>query len=611
MLKTPVSHKTPKTLREKPQWTLLLLLLAGVSLGALSLLFAFGNYSWDVFRSYFAHPLILLLNLLPVVLLVFVLYFLFGRAWCAFLTASVVVMGFTLADYYMLRLRDDPLYFADLLNAKEAAAITVTQGYDLTPDRRVWFGLICVVLGTAALALLARWRGGAFRRRALLALIPAALLIPTYLACASDDIYVFYAVNNDATNQWAETQTYLSRGFVYPFLHSISSDTLDKPEHYSAADVQALLAQYQDADISAEKRVNLIAIQLEAFADFSGCGAEGVDWEKAYAAYHDILSESYHGPLMVNVFAGGTVNTERCFLTGYAQLKNFRSKTNSYAWYLADQGYAVTGSHPGYEWFYNRENINAYLGFLSYNFFENHYSDLTGGTIASDGELLPEIYDLYRQAAASGQPVFSFNVTYQGHGPYSTSEVWRGTHYTDGRYSAETTNILDNYLGSVQDTAEQLSALLARLREDQEPVVVLLYGDHKPWLGDSDSAYGELGISLDTSDDAGLYNKYTTEYVIWANDAAKAVTGGEFSGEGAVTSPNYLMDLLFEQCGWQGNAYMQAMRAFRQELPVVTTVGRYLYHGEMMKTATMTDTAQARLEEFRALQYYEETAKVD
>lgn len=42
---------------------------------------------------------------------------------------------------------------------------------------------------------------------------------------------------------------------------------------------------------------------------------EGVDWDAAYGTYHEILAESYHGQLLDNVFAGGTINTERAFLT--------------------------------------------------------------------------------------------------------------------------------------------------------------------------------------------------------------------------------------------------------------------------------------------------------
>ena len=65
------------------------------------------------------------------------------------------------------------------------------------------------------------------------------------------------------------------------------------------------------------------------------------------------------------------------FLTGNYQLRNFRGNANSYAWYLREQGYAIEGSHPYYQWFYNRFNINGYLGFETYRFLEGDYETMS------------------------------------------------------------------------------------------------------------------------------------------------------------------------------------------------------------------------------------------
>ena len=52
-------------------WNALMMLLAGVSLGFLSLLYAYGNYATAMMRSYLEHPLIAFLNIAPVVVLLF------------------------------------------------------------------------------------------------------------------------------------------------------------------------------------------------------------------------------------------------------------------------------------------------------------------------------------------------------------------------------------------------------------------------------------------------------------------------------------------------------------------------------------------------------------
>lgn len=586
-------------------WNGGILFCAGLCLGGLSLFFAYGDYTDLLMKSYFTVPLIPVLNLVPVVLLVFLLWFLLGRAWLAFFLSSLVVWGLSLGNYYLLRFRDDPLMFEDVRNV--ATAMAFTGDYDMTPDLRIWFGLCCILLGTVLLFLFVRGvpKG---KTRAALFLLGAALCVPLRFACTDDDLYNGKTRNFTYINRWSSTQVYISKGFVYPFLHSITEGGIKPPKGYDEQETAALLAACEDQDIPADQKVDIITLQLEAFADFSRFeGVEGIDWERAYGVYHGIEAESYTGNLVTNIFAGGTIDTERAFLTGYADQWNYRTNTNSYAWYLADQGYTVTGSHPSNDWFYNRKNVNGYLGLSDYYFCENRYTDLYADGMAPDEILLPDIFDLYvENRYGSGAPWFSFNVTYQGHGPYSTTDVWRGNHYTDGRYSTETTNIVDNYLGSVSNTAEQLRTMLDAFAAEDRPVVVVGFGDHMPWLGDGNSAYHELGVEFDTSEKEGFYNYYATRYFIWANDAAKRVLDSDFTGEGPDVSSCFLMNLLFEQCGWQGNAFMQATEAVRQELPVLTSLGRYV-----SRDGTLVETpggaGQTALETYRALEYYDGT----
>ena len=108
-------------------------------------------------------------------------------------------------------------------------------------------------------------------------------------------------------------KNYISKGFVYSFIHSVHS-SLAKPEGYSAAHAEELLAGYSDAEIPADKRVNILAYQLEGFSDLSRLGLS--EAEPAFSLYHELETEGLSGNLGVNIFGGGTVNTERCVLTG-------------------------------------------------------------------------------------------------------------------------------------------------------------------------------------------------------------------------------------------------------------------------------------------------------
>ena len=162
---------------------------------------------------------------------------------------------------------------------------------------------------------------------------------------------------------------------------------------------------------------------------------------------------------------------------------------------------------------------------------------------------------------------------------------------------------MNNYLGSVKSTSEELAAFVDSYRELDRPVVIVVFGDHNPWMGDGNSAYQEMGIDLGQDHKEGFLNYYSTRYLIWANDAAKKILGNDFAGEGPDISPCFLMNQVFQLCGWDGPAYMQYTDELMADLPViqpngtcVTAEGSYLPEPE-------GETAE-RILEFQQVEYY-------
>ena len=151
-------------------YRVLALLLASICLGTLLLCFAYGAYSWGVFEGYFASAQILVMNVLPVVLLVFLFYGITGRAWSAFLIGGGIAFGFSLGSYYKLTFRDDPLHFEDMFILREAKAMAGGSRYALFVDKRIAVTAVCLLLGTLVLFLLVRGRLGGWRLR-----VPAAM----------------------------------------------------------------------------------------------------------------------------------------------------------------------------------------------------------------------------------------------------------------------------------------------------------------------------------------------------------------------------------------------------------------------------------------------------
>ena len=584
-------------------WNGLLMLGAALALGLLCLMLAPAQYGWELFYDNLDHPALVALNLLPPVVLMALLYGLSGRAWLAYALTSLPVLGLAAGNAYKMFFRDDPVIAADLLLLGEAG--NMAGKYQLFLFGKLAAALGCALVSALLLALLARGRPlGRFRAGiAGTALACAAALSPLY---ASDQVYQDNA-NEEHINKWSVTQQYVSRGLLYPFLHSVKDAFPRPPEGYDQREAEGWLAQYEDAAIPVDKKVNLVGIMLEAFTDFSQF--EEIQFSQdVYAVWHALEQEGYSGSLLANIFAGGTVNTERAFLTGVGDGNyDYRGDAPSYVRYLKGQGYRATGSHPSYNWFYNRQNVNAYLGFDSYRFTEDYFGPVYGADpVLNDDGFLPDLTRTVLEQLEQDAPLFSFSVTYQGHGPYGDRECWWGEpedFFTNPGLDDASRYILSNYLGSVMATQRHLADMVDAFRASDEPIVLVVFGDHKPWLGNGNSVYHALGVTLDQDSQEGFYNYWSTPYLIWANGAAKAALGRDVRGKGPDISPCFLMNVLFEQLGWTGDAYMQAVDPCRAELPVIHSHGaRLTAAGEL--TAQLPPEQKELARRFLCLSYY-------
>lgn len=589
--------------------TLLGLLFAGLAIGLCSLRLAPGSYGVEMFQSYFDHPAILWLNLVPPVLLILFLWFVLGRAWLSAALGGGIITVLSVADHFKIMFRDDPLTAADLGLAAEG--LNMADHYISAVSTEVFIAAGAFVLSVLVLAVICRARPArTWKGRTAGGVITLALLVGmVWLFCTggpyTKTAWNHWTQNEDDINQWSATQVYLSKGFVYPFLHSLPDAVEQKPEGYKDDDAAAVLESHPDADIPENQKVNIVSIMLEGFNDLTQYADIELrdDKKSPYKAFHDLEKVSYTGRLITNIFAAGTVDTERGHVTGMTDFGNLRHDIWSYARYFNDQGYITDGSHPSNDWFYNRRNINRYLGFDDYYFLENHYAEINDGEIAMDDVLMPEIYNLLVDDMKQGSPVFSFNVTYQNHGPYPIGWLRYGEYVPKGVYSDDSYYILNNYLGGVEKTGKQLVKLKKKLEKLDEPVVLMVYGDHNPWLGDGNSVYEELGVNFDLDTKEGFENYYGTRYLIWANDAAKEALGFDFEGEGPDLSPAFLMAHFFDLCDWEGPALTQVTQPLLDGgLTVASSHGVYLYKNRM--TDTIPDALSESWQDYVNLCYY-------
>lgn len=588
-----------KKIIKSPVYTYIMLVLLGIGTGLMSLLLGSSIWGMEMFRSYFASALLVLLNLLPPVLLILLMYFATGRAWISFLCTYLLTTILSLINFFKMQLRGDPFIAKDIALASEAHGIM--DGYTLTMNWKVYLAVFLLACGIVFTVFFVKRRAVGVKLR--LIGVAAVLLVSAVLYPAvyrSESVYK-EAVGDFELHRWSETQQFIGRGFVYPFIHSTKQLGSGVPDGYKEDEAAQALAEYAISDIPEGSKVNIVSIMLEAYSDLSEFDEIEFTTD-VYEQLHKLQDSSVSGHLIDNVFGGGTIDTERLFLTGYSRLTDYKRPTNSYVSYLRSQGYRTEGLHAGDSWFYDRQTVHAHLGFDDYYFMD----DFDNGS-RRDSFFFPTVMQLYSERDAS-QPYFSYSLSYQNHGAYESDHLTGVEFIERGDMSDESYYIINNYLNGIYDTNTRIGEMIEFFSAETEPVVVVIYGDHKPWLGNQDSVYLDLGINIDIGTEEGIYNYYSTPYIIWANDAAKAVTGNDFAGDGGTISPTFLMNKVFSLCGFEGDDYMKASNELLEHVQVIHTPTGFFFEDGVL-TQELSQEAQAVYERFLRIEYYRQNSK--
>ena len=564
-------------------------------------------------------PHLLLLNWLPLLLTLLALSLLLQNVFFAAALTDVFWCGLSLANRVKIQIRDEPVYPRDLGLLKEAA-----QSVGNYSIRYPWLQ-IAVVLGTVAVftALGFRFRnrplsGGRGKRLlhriggfAAAAGVSAALLLTLY---ASSAIY------HSFTCSYFDhiTTVYNELGFPYCFCYNFSTYQIERPAGFSKAEAAA----YEEAgETTSQPNVHVIMVMNEAFSDLTDSdvftyGAEDDPLTHLHALQDEKNTVSGH--LVVPNFAGGTANTEFDVLTGMqttmlssANTSAFRTvsrNTDSLLRVFDADGYSTLFMHPGSSWFYNRENVYRWLGAETSLFEDDMENPEYKGSWVTDDYMFRQITSRFESAVANGETLCNMTVTIQNHMSYTADKYGDAVIppvQTSASLSAEANTILSVYTEGIRDADAMLGKLTDYFRASDEPVLLVFWGDHLPYLGDDRLCYRELGLEIAQLDDAqDPFIAYETPFVIWCNDAAASEL--DFSDRAAalelpadhVINASYLGATVLELTGRKDeDPWFSFLCDLRRELPV--------YHsgkGETADGQLFTETPESLQEPLRKLE---------
>ncbi|MGN1336843.1 MAG: LTA synthase family protein [Candidatus Coprovivens sp.] len=575
--------------------TVLSIFIISLILTCISFLFTCVYIDPNLINKYFEFKLFIL-NFLPTFLFISLLTIITKRVHIAYVIDTFLLLLLGISNQTKLLYRDDVAKVSDLFLLKEASIMSTR--YEIYIRDTTIVSIITIVIMFFIIKKYIPKLQLKLKKHII-------SIILTLLVCISVNTFVLHnkdiynAVGNtDGINIWIDTRQSQIRGLVYPFTYSYTEMINIKPDGYNKKEVEEILNKYEYSNMKEKQKVNIIAIMLEAYQDVSKWEQIGID-ESVYKEFHKIQKDSISGELVTNIFGGGTIDTERKFLTGYFYLTDFRSPNNSYAWYFKEQGYRVDAMHPIYGAFYNRNTVNENLGFDEYYDYENRFSKLAGGWYANDKIVFDEIIKEYEKYRDKEIPYFNFTVTYQNHGPYDDSDgAERDYFFEENNYNNSVYNITNSYLTGIKSTNEQLAYLVDYFDNEEEPTIIILFGDHNPYLGEG--GFEELGINMDLGTDKGFDNYYKTPYIIHANDSAKEVFDKDFIGKGEDMSPNFLMSYVLDYCGIKGSDYNQYVTEYFKTTKVINS---YLYKNNNVYIR-ITNETPTFINEYQKVNYY-------
>ena len=545
-------------------------------------------------------PLILVLNLLFFYVLYGLLTALTGSVRMGFRLATLVPMLFGLTNYFVVSFRGSPIVPWDLLSFGTAAS--VADNYEFVLSWKAFYSVLAfiwmILLSSKSTVKLGR------KKLRVISIAAYAALMFLYVGeIQNSAVQSFFGMD---TTLFTLNVLYRNNGIAAAFLGNLRFLNIEQPSGYSVDKVEALMKQVEadeqgeedaknepetdaqgetvqatqaktnataetEAPASSEQYPNIVVIMNEAFSDLSVWGDFATS-EEVMPFFKSLQQEAVGGELYVSVKGGNTANTEFEFLTGdtmgflpkgsipYQQYIN--DETPSLASYLKTLGYSTTAIHPYNRTGWDRDTVYEKFGFDEFLDKDSFSSPYRLRGYISDKSAFDKIREQF-SIKGDDERKFIFEVTMQNHGGYSRETPDFNIYLTLPEVTGKTTSVVatEKYLTLINQTDRALEELIDYFKEQDEPVIVVMFGDHQP--SDYITNVIQRICGATTSDSlADLEQGYRVPFVMWSN------YGLEHKYYDGI-SVNYLSSILMENAGIPLTGYQTFLKKLMETLPVI------------------------------------------
>jgi len=487
-------------------------------------------------------------------LIICTLGFLCRSIFAGGLIVTLFVAGLSFANYYKMLITSTPLYVQDIRLVTQVGGIMELNEASMKFSGESAAAVVIMLLVLVGLFFVSRRFRPRLREGLISGLISAILFASLFCVPASVESWFYGPVGSGQAAAQDTQIVHNSRcGVLLGLWRSVvlggEEELIPEPdeEELMLMNAQSWIEELPDTD--KDEQPNVIFVLGESFFDVTEL--PGVSYaEDPVADFHRICSEGVSGKFYTHTLGYGTENIELEIMTGI-NTRFFSWDDMIYGWeqeklltypslpqLFSDAGYYTAYLHTFNDGIYNRTALYTALGFQDMYFsgdfaaidpeaaaapdYWGYMYGKIAGEFYSDDYLADVTAELFDQKAGEG-PVFLWAVTMENHTPYTADKFSSYDFPFESDLGDEAVGVLNAVTQGVADCSEALGKLVDHLAAQDEPVIVVFFGDHRPGtpLESGATVYSELGMCPEDVADWELEDYaelYSTDYVIWSND---------------------------------------------------------------------------------------------
>lgn len=470
------------------------------------------------------------------------------------LIVTLFVAGLSFANYYKMLITSTPLYVQDIRLVTQVGGIMELNEASMKFSGESAAAVVIMLLVLVGLFFVSRRFRPRLREGLISGLISAILFASLFCVPASVESWFYGPVGSGQAAAQDTQIVHNSRcGVLLGLWRSVvlggEEELIPEPdeEELMLMNAQSWIEELPDTE--KDEQPNVIFVLGESFFDVTEL--PGVSYaEDPVADFHRICSEGVSGKFYTHTLGYGTENIELEIMTGI-NTRFFSWDDMIYGWeqeklltypslpqLFSDAGYYTAYLHTFNDGIYNRTALYTALGFQDMYFsgdfaaidpeaaaapdYWGYMYGKIAGEFYSDDYLADVTAELFDQKAGEG-PVFLWAVTMENHTPYTADKFSSYDFPFESDLGDEAVGVLNAVTQGVADCSEALGKLVDHLAAQDEPVIVVFFGDHRPGtpLESGATVYSELGMCPEDVADWELEDYaelYSTDYVIWSND---------------------------------------------------------------------------------------------